>query len=35
MELYRALAQNNPSAYNPNVATTLNNLAVLYSDRNE
>jgi len=33
--LYRALAQNNPSAYNPNVATTLNNLAVLYSARNE
>ncbi|CAA6807533.1 MAG: Unknown protein, partial [uncultured Sulfurovum sp.] len=35
LELYRALAQNNPSAYNPYVATTLNNLAILYSDRNE
>jgi len=33
--LYRALAQNNPSAYHPDVAMTLNNLAVLYRARNE
>src|SRR5438270_8030402 len=29
---YRALAQANPEAYLPNVAMTLNNLAVLYSE---
>ena len=34
LSLYRALAKTNPNAYNPNVATTLNNLAVLYYDQN-
>ncbi|CAA6811977.1 MAG: Unknown protein [uncultured Sulfurovum sp.] len=35
LALYRALAKTNPSAYNPDVATTLNNLAVLYRARNQ
>ena len=35
LQLYRELAQNNPSAYNPYVAGTLNNLANLYRARNE
>jgi tetratricopeptide (TPR) repeat protein len=32
LEIYRRLAQTNPQAYEPYVATTLHNLASLYSD---
>ena len=35
LEIYRQLAATNPQSYLPYVATTLNNLAVLHSDRNE
>ena len=30
LRLYRALAKKSPEVYNPDVATTLNNLALLY-----
>lgn len=32
LEIYRRLAKDTPQTYEPNVATTLNNLAVLYKD---
>jgi tetratricopeptide (TPR) repeat protein len=32
LSTYRKLAQDNPQAYLPNVATTLNNLAILYRE---
>jgi tetratricopeptide (TPR) repeat protein len=32
LQLYRDLAARDPGAYRPNVATTLNNLGILYSD---
>jgi tetratricopeptide (TPR) repeat protein len=32
LEIFRQLAKPNPAAYQPAVATTLNNLAILYSD---
>ncbi|NVO09476.1 MAG: tetratricopeptide repeat protein [Bacteroidales bacterium] len=35
LKIYRDLAQENPRAYLPNVAETLNNLADLHSDKNE
>ncbi|MEZ4883666.1 MAG: tetratricopeptide repeat protein [Chitinophagales bacterium] len=35
LDIYRRLAQANPQAFLPAVATTLNNLAVLHSDKNE
>ena len=35
LEMYRQLAEVNPQAYLPNVATTLNNLAALYYTRDE
>jgi len=35
LEIYRKLADENPKAYLPDVATTLNNLGVLHSDLNE
>ncbi len=35
LKLYRKLAIENPATYLPNVSTTLNNLGVLHSDKNE
>ncbi len=35
LDIYRTLAQNNPQTFLPDVATTLNNLAILHSDKNE
>ncbi|MBX7142785.1 MAG: tetratricopeptide repeat protein, partial [Chitinophagales bacterium] len=35
LDIRRELARSNPQTYLPDVATTLNNLAVLLSDRNE
>jgi tetratricopeptide (TPR) repeat protein len=35
LRIYRDLAEENPSTYLPNVAGTLNNLALLHSDKNE
>src|SRR5262245_52338509 len=35
LEIYRKLADVNHSAYLPDVATTLNNLAILHGDKNE
>ena len=35
LEIYRELAADNPSTYNPYVAMTLNNLANLHSDNNQ
>ncbi|WP_259015059.1 tetratricopeptide repeat protein, partial [Emticicia fluvialis] len=35
LEIYRNLAKTNPQVYQPYVATTLNNLAVLHSAKNE
>ena len=35
MQIDRALAKENPAAYLPDVAITLNNLANLHSDKNE
>jgi len=35
LKVYRELANKNPRTYLPYVATTLNNLAVLHSDKNE
>ena len=35
LKIYRELAKENPRTYLPNVATTLNNLAVLHSDKKE
>jgi tetratricopeptide (TPR) repeat protein len=32
LRLYRELAESDPATYRPDVATTLNNLAVLYSE---
>ena len=34
LEIYRELAKTNPAAYLPDVADTLNNLAVLHDDNN-
>ncbi len=35
LAIYRKLAEQNPAAYEPDVAMTLNNLGVLYSDNND
>ncbi len=35
LQIYRSLAQSNSQTFLPDVATTLNNLAVLHSDKNE
>ena len=35
LKIYRELAQENPRTYLPNVATSLNNLAILHKDKNE
>ncbi|SFV89327.1 hypothetical protein MNB_SUP05-SYMBIONT-5-542 [hydrothermal vent metagenome] len=35
LEIYRTLAKTNPDVYQPDVAMTLNNLAVLYSNQDQ
>ena len=35
LKIYRELAKENSQTYLPDVATSLNNLAVLHSDKNE
>ncbi|MEB3120641.1 MAG: hypothetical protein VKL41_05395 [Snowella sp.] len=35
LQIRRELAAENPVSFLPDVATTLNNLAVLHSDKNE
>ena len=35
MDIYRKLAKDNPNAYLPNVANTLNNLAILHRNLNQ
>ena len=35
LEIYRSMAEDNPEGYLPHVAMTLNNLAVLQTDKNE